>query len=211
MSHILVFGDSVAYGRWDAVRGGWVSQLIDLCMKKDLTDTDHYHEVYNLSIDGDDSTRLLSRFEFEAKQRFGESDIIFIFAVGKNDSLFIKKSGYFLTPTKVFEKNIRKLIKFSQKYSSKIIFVGVAMVDERRTMPVYWDNNLYYKNEYIKKYNEIIRYVCKENNIDFIEIFNEFQKLDYKKLLEDGVHPNSKGHSLIYETVKDYLVAKKII
>jgi len=35
--------------------------------------------------------------------------------------------------------------------------------------------------------------------------------LDYKGLLEDGLHPNSTGHKKIYEIVKGFLVENRII
>jgi lysophospholipase L1-like esterase len=68
-----------------------------------------------------------------------------------------------------------------------------------------------YKNEYIEKFNEIIIDECSKNKVDFIEFFEKFSKLDYKKLLVDGVHPNTKGHKLIFGIVKNFLVEGKVI
>ena len=141
MSHILVFGDSVSYGRWDA-KGGWVSQLINFYMEKDMNDPDFYHEVYNLSIDGDDSKKLVRRLEFELKQRLPQrGKVVVIFAIGKNDSCFVKNKKGFITSPKVFRKNMEKFVKISKKYSSKILFVGTASINEIETMPVSWDKN----------------------------------------------------------------------
>ncbi len=53
--------------------------------------------------------------------------------------------------------------------------------------------------------------MCKENNVDFIDIKTEFIRRDYKKLLEDGVHPNTEGHKVIYEIVEKFLSSKSII
>lgn len=94
---------------------------------------------------------------------------------------------------------------------SQIIFIGLIPVDEKKTLPIPWGTDVNYKNEYVSKYNEIIKSVCQENNIQFIEMFEEFMKLDYKKLLEDGLHPNSEGHQKIFEIVKDFLIENKII
>ncbi|MFQ6056666.1 MAG: SGNH/GDSL hydrolase family protein [Methanosarcinales archaeon] len=74
-----------------------------------------------------------------------------------------------------------------------------------------WATNISYKNESIQKYNEIIKSVCKENNVYFVEIFDQMMKLSYKKLLEDGLHPNSDGHQKIFEIIKDFLIKNKII
>ena len=99
----------------------------------------------------------------------------------------------------------------AKKYSSKIVFVGTAMVDESKSTPIYWNKNMYCRNEYLHQYNEIIKKVCKENKIYFVEISETFAKTDYKKLLEDGLHPNSKGHEIIFNIVKNFLLKEKII
>jgi len=68
-----------------------------------------------------------------------------------------------------------------------------------------------YKNEYIRKYDEIIKTVCEENKINFVEVFRKFKELNYQNLLDDGLHPNSAGHQKIFEIVKDSLIKNKII
>ena len=51
----------------------------------------------------------------------------------------------------------------------------------------------------------------KKNGIYFIEIFEKMKNLNYQELLEDGIHPNSKGHQLIFEIVKDFLIKNNLI
>ena len=208
---ILIFGDSITCGYWD-LKGGWVQQLKEKIDKKSLSfPKDFYYNLYNLSIDGNTTIELLKRFEFETKQRLINEETIFIFDIGVNDSAFVHSKNDSWIPLEEFKKNIQKLIKLSKNYSSKIIFIGFIPVEESKVDPMPWDKDKSYKNEYIQKYNEIIKQVCEENNIHFIEIFDEFQKANYKKLLEDGVHPNSEGHQKIFEIVRDFLVEKKII
>ncbi len=218
MAQILVFGDSVAWGAWDR-EGGWVQRLRKYVDEKTLAapefcNTD-FHQVYNLgisSVSGENSTDLLKRFKVETKPRaFGEDEIIFVFEIGDNDSMFLKDKNSFAVPPEKFEKNLRKLIEMAKKYSSKIVFVGTAAVDESRTAPISWDKNMFFKNEYIRKYSEIVKSVCKENKIRFIDIYGKFEKMNYKKLLEDGLHPNSEGHKIIFETVKGFLLKEEVI
>lgn len=209
MSQILVFGDSVACGAWDR-EGGWAERLKIFTNRKAISSGLKFCAVYNLAIDGDYTETLLKRLEFEAGQRAHGQETIFIFAIGSNDAIF-DRNGVFWTSPKKFKKNLEKIIKIAQKYSSKIIFTGLTPADEIKTNPVSWDNNVFYKNESQKRYNEIIKSVCAKNKIGFIEILEEFKKLDYKNLLEDGLHPNSKGHEKIFEIVKRFLVKNKII
>jgi len=223
MSQILVFGDSITFGFYDK-EGGWVQRLrkfLDEKLLNELETLDKkvlrklkapYFFVYNLGISGNTTEDLLERFEFETKQRFGDNkEIMFIFSIGICDSEYIhSKNSLRFSPQK-FEDNIQKLINLAKKFSPEIIFVGLTPVDETKTIPIPWATNKSCKNEYIQKFNEIIKSVCKENKIHFIEIFEKIVKLDYKKLLEDGLHPNSKGHQEIFEIVKDYLIQNKII
>ncbi|MBU4245785.1 MAG: GDSL-type esterase/lipase family protein [Nanoarchaeota archaeon] len=208
---ILIFGDSDAYGAWD-YEGGWVERIRKELTKKVIdTNQEFYCALYNLSISGTTTGSLLKRFEFEAKQRIGKNEkIIIIFAVGANDTIKDRKGVSWTAPIK-FIKNINKLIALARKYSDSIICVLPAPVDESRTNPVFWDAEVSYKNARLEKYNEIIKAACAKNNVHFIDIFDKWIKTDYVTLLEDGVHPNSKGHKLIFEDVRTFLIEKKII
>jgi len=67
------------------------------------------------------------------------------------------------------------------------------------------------KNVYIEKYDSILKTICSKKKARFIETFQSFKKENYEKLLEDGDHPNSKGHEKIFAIVRDFLVSEKII
>lgn len=54
MARILIFGDSIAYGRWD-IKGGWADYLKSLYMEKNIINLEPYFEIYNLAIDGDNT------------------------------------------------------------------------------------------------------------------------------------------------------------
>lgn len=209
----LIFGDSVAYGCWDE-EGGWVSRLRGFVDKKVIaSDFEYYAVVYNQGITlGVNSNDILAGFERETKSRILDNkDISFIFAVGVNDSSFINKEGRFMVSPEQFRTNIQKITQKAKKFSSKIVFLGLAPVDEAKVDPSPWCQTNSYRNEFVKKYNGIISSVCLKNKVDFIEIFGKFMRLDYKKLLIDGVHPNTQGHELIFEIIKDDLIKKKII
>ncbi len=215
MAQILVFGDSIAWGAWDR-EGGWVTRLRKFLDEKTLSvpefwNTD-YFMVYNLGISGDTSKWLLDRFEPEVKQMSKEKERnIIIFAIGSNDSDIILNKNKNFVPPEQFKDNINQLINSAKKYSSIIIFAGLTPADETKTIPIPWNDNISCNNKYIKQYNEIIKSVCVENKVRFINIYEKFAKTDYKKLLEDGLHPNSEGHKMIFEIVKDFLVKEKII
>jgi lysophospholipase L1-like esterase len=206
MAQILIFGDSVAYGAWDK-EGGWVQRLRKFLDKQNIKNIPNFTLIYNLSVSGDTTEDIIIRFDIESKAYLkNENAHLIIFSIGSNDSRYINKKPA-VNPEK-FRKNIIELIKNAKKHTTTIIFVGLT--------PIYpafvqWSKTETYRMEDIQKYDQIIKSVCKESDTHFIEIFDEFQKVDYKKLLEDGVHPNSEGHQKIFEIVKDFLVEEEII
>ena len=206
-----MFGDSITYGAWDK-EGGWVQRLREFLDEGKQLDEGFYYMVYNLGVSGNTTEELLKRFEFETKQRLKEKEeTVIIFSIGANDSQFVHSKNNFRTLPQKFEENILKLIEIAQKFSSKIIFVGLTPVDETRVTPIPWNPDVSYKNEYIEKYDEIIRKVCEQKGVFFINILTKLKNLNYRKLLEDGLHPNSEGHRVIFEIVKEFLVENKII
>ena len=125
--------------------------------------------------------------------------------------MFIKSKNGFSVSLNSFTANIKQLLAIAKKYSAKIVFVGPALTDETKTMPIPWNSNLEYRNKDIEKYNKTIEFVCKEKGVHFVNMYEEFRRLDHKKLLEDGVHPNSAGHKKMFEIVRDYLLKKGIV
>ncbi|MCW8966211.1 MAG: hypothetical protein OQK82_05950 [Candidatus Pacearchaeota archaeon] len=51
------------------------------------------------------------------------------------------------------------------------------------------------------EYENILKEICKKENIQFIPLFDLLKKED----LSDGMHPNTEGHKKIYEKVKQEL------
>jgi lysophospholipase L1-like esterase len=212
MAYIIVAGDSIAYGAWD-LAGGWVQRLRTAADKKNVKDFDNICFVYNLGVSDETSERLLKRFKTEVKPRLywqmRNEKAIIIIGIGKNDSAysFYYKCNW-VSPKK-FESNIRKLITIAKKFTPRIAFVGLSPVDESKSNP--FDKNVAYRNKSILQYNGIMKQVCEENKIHFFDVHSSFMKANYKTLLEDGVHPNAKGHQKIFELVKAYLIKTKIL
>lgn len=211
MSQILIFGASTTYGAWDE-KGGWSDRLKQFLHKKAI-DSNYENDwiVYNLGIDGDTTEGILERFDSETEIRiWPETETIIIISTGINDSMFVHKTGATKVSIQDFQADLEDIIKKAKKYTEKIILVGSMPVDER-VDPIPWLEGYSYRNEYVKLFNEIMESTAKVNQLHFIDIFKEFSKKDNHKLSSDGVHPNTKGHRLIYEKVKNYLLEYKII
>ncbi|MBN2094415.1 MAG: hypothetical protein JW727_00050 [Candidatus Aenigmarchaeota archaeon] len=172
MTRILVFGDSIAWGAWD-LNGGWIQKLRTYLEKKLLSTPEfwkeEFYQVYNLGVAstiGENSQTLLKRFKHEANARFEKDErTIFVFAIGKNDSRFLKSKNNFAVPKEDFRKNIVKLIKNAKEFSPEIIFIGTTPINDSKTSPIPWDRDASYKNEYLQEYNAILKEVCLKEKI----------------------------------------------
>ena len=207
--HIIVFGDSIVRGSADWKNGGWVQLLKSHAEKA----TDFYTTVYNLGIGGDSSSDILKRFEQELMPRLGQANKnIVIISVGTNDSYYFESDENKANISAAqYQKNLKKTIALARKYADNVLFVGLLPVDDARVRFVPWDKEKSYSFKNCRKYNEIAKEACKTGNVPFLDVFDAFSKTNYKRLLADGVHPNSAGHKKIFGMVLNFLRENKIL
>ena len=210
---ICVFGDSITWGALDQEKGGWTNRLKIFFGFLDNEYRDKV-VVHNLGVDTNTTKDLLKRFENESRERYWDGsknkdfkkDNICIFEIGKNDSIYVKTKDKPWVAIKEFEDNLIELIGRAGTFSSNVIFLGLAHVDETKTIP--WEKTgESYDNENIEKYNSVLEKVCQDSEVHFINIMNLLNTED----LEDGVHPNSVGHQKIFEAVQKFLKSNKFL
>lgn len=192
---IVIFGDSVSWGAWDTEKGGWAERLWFFVAKR----KENYVEIYNQSISGGTTETILERFESEAKARNADA---LIFQTGGNDAAYQREPNNFLVQPEKFKENIEEIIRRAKKITDAIVFLDIKNCDESKTMPVSWID-MYYTNENIKRYSQIMKDVCLKNSIPFLDV----GLLDNEDF-DDGLHPNSEGHRKIFEQVKNFLAEK---
>ncbi len=188
--NILVFGDSIAWGAYDPEQGGWVTRL-----RNYFEEQENDIDVYNLGIPGETTTDLLERIEVEAKPR--EPNLI-IFAIGINDAQFIKSTNDLRISINEFQQNLAKLLSIAKKFTDKIVFVGLTTVDESKTIPCQWKHDRSYFNKNIRRFDEAIGKFCENNRLKFV-LMNDVLRNDD---LVDGLHPNTQGHTKIFNRIK---------
>ncbi|MDG6918326.1 MAG: hypothetical protein JRN62_02695 [Nitrososphaerota archaeon] len=174
---IVVFGDSIVMGAWDS-SGGWVSRLWAL-----LNNT----VVYNLGVDGDTTSQLVTRMDGELRVRASDK-VTIVFAIGINDASRV--DDVCKVTQEHFLKNFDKLVQHCAPYADHLVIVGLTRVDQSKTVPVDWDPTLMFKNTDIEQYDILLREVSKRHGAAYVPI-GEIP------LSSDGVHPNSEGHALI--------------
>lgn len=209
-SKILIFGDSITWGAYDK-EGGWAKRLKKYVDHKSIEIPQYESSVYILGICGDTTESLLKRIKSEIIARINPYDnLIIIIAIGINDVQFNEDEGIADISLENFKKNITKIIKTTKKFTDKILFIGLLPVDQR-VNPIPWKISHSYLNDFVIKYNRKLQKVVEENNINFLNVYEQFAVNDFSHLLFDGIHPNTKGHKIIYEIIKKYLQNKKYI
>ncbi len=201
-NRILIFGDSISWGAWDS-EGGWVNRLKDYTDNQAISEQlDKYDTIYPLGISGDNSEDLLKRFEDEFKVRVDEdSNMVVVIAIGINDSQFDISTKENRVSVDNFRININKIIKVAKKATQQIVLIGLTPVDENLVNPMPWKSTHGYSNKQIEKYHQVIKDLAKEKSIPLIDFYNDFYQRNFKKLLSDGLHPNTEGHEIIYKKV----------
>ena len=196
---IAIFGDSITWGAYD-LEGGWANRL-----KKFLEErTEDFFVVYNLGISGDSSEDLLNRIGVESAARNPDTIII---AVGANDASYLKSKAGNYIPIDEFKNNLIEIINEARNFTDEIIFVGITKVDETKTSPVSWNEDILNTNESVSSYNEAIEDVCEESGLPMIKVEDLLEEAD----LDDGLHPNSGGHEKMFSRIKDSLTEGGII
>ena len=208
MSILLVFGDSITWGAWDK-KGGWAQRLKSFGDQKNLTEEAYDCQVYTLGVSGDTTEDVLERMEAETRARLGDSQIIMVFAIGLNDSQLSNNDAR--VPLEQFRENLGMLAEKSKQFSSQIVFLGLTPVDDAKVNPIPWAPEKSYRNERVQKYNAMLRHFCEEEDLHFVELFESLTRENYTALLEDGVHPNTKGHEKLFDIVRDFLEKHKIL
>lgn len=200
MAEICVFGDSITWGANDKEKGGWVNRLQSQLLKRNGKRRDF--TVYNLGVPGDKTKDLLKRFDCESSVR--EPDVI-IFAVGINDSSYLKSKKTNRVPIRDFETNVYKLIRKARSFTKKVVFVGLTVVDEKKTMPILWNKDIYYSNRDINIYNKKLKDICRAHKILYIDVAGTLKTGD----LGDGLHLDSRGHEKMFRKIYSFLKYNK--
>jgi lysophospholipase L1-like esterase len=184
--NIGVWGDSITHGSCDSEALGWVGRI-----RKALP-SDDYNHIYNFGICGDTSDDLINRFDVELAAIHPEK---VIFAVGINDSKFPEGSDTHLVSLETYEQNLWQLIEKTRVHTDVITIVGATKVDNE------WRSarGSRFMNEEIAKFNEVMKKVADENNLDYIDVF---ETLDPATDLADGLHPNAQGYDKMFEVIK---------
>ncbi|MCI3935686.1 GDSL-type esterase/lipase family protein [Chryseobacterium aahli] len=195
MMYGLFFGDSVTYGEYDGVFGGWVDILKRFALQK-------YNEgsseliLFNLGIGGETSEGLVKRIQHEMSVRNAEDGNVVFLGYGAND-LVVKDGNQIVNPRQ-FKANIEKAIQHAKVFSKEIYLVSILPVSDKINGEISVSGKVR-TNEDVLVYNQILKDIVAENSLNYIDFHSAF--LEDKEILlsKDGVHPNEKGYGMMAE------------
>ena len=195
MIYGLFFGDSITYGEYDGVFGGWVDILKRYALQK-YNEGSNELILFNLGIGGETTEGLLNRMSHEMKARnSADGNIIFI-GYGAND--LAKKDENQLVNPEQFKTNTEIAVQNAKQYSKDIYLVSVLPLSENIDSKVSPTGKVR-TNEDVLIYNQILKTIATENSLNYIDFHSAFF-LDKEILLsKDGVHPNEKGYGMMAE------------
>ncbi len=153
----LFFGDSITYGEYDGVFGGWVDILKRYALQK-------FHEgngdeliLFNLGIGGETTDGLLKRMPVELEARnSADGNLIFI-SYGAND--LAKKDGVQVVEAEKFKNNIITAVHHAQRFSKDIYLVSILPVSKNIDGVVVGSGKLR-TNEEVIVYNDILKSIA---------------------------------------------------
>jgi acyl-CoA thioesterase-1 len=157
-------------------------------------------------ISGHTIVDILARLQYDALVH--EPDII-VLAVGINDSLQFAKLGWRNNvPLDDFKTG---LAAFAEKIGEvRVVIVGLAPVDEKRTMPI--DRDLMFSNKFARIYDETLQRFAVKGGYEYVDVAAVWAvNGGAEALMADGLHPTPQGHELIaravWKTLQGMLVA----
>ena len=197
---ILVFGDSISYGKWDR-EGGWVARLRRYVDKKYNLKGENNFQVYNLGIPGELAIELPERVKSELKIRLvdPEDKVLVIYATGINDSCPNNWRKGKQTSEVDFNKALEELIKLAKDSNCEVVFIGLTPTNPERS------KGLLFTKEEVRKYDGYMTEVCSKYKIKQLELFDGLSKENFSELLVDAVHPNTEGHKILSEKIIKFL------
>ncbi|MCP4911963.1 MAG: arylesterase [Oligoflexia bacterium] len=140
-------------------------------------------KVLNGSISGSTSASALSRIRWYSKA----NPKVLILALGANDGL----RGVKVEATK---NNLQKAIDFAKSKGMKVLLAGMMLPPN-------------YGKEYTSQFKKMYSQLSKSNSLPTIPFLLEGVAGEKDLNIEDGIHPNEKGHKKMAENVYPHLKA----
>jgi acyl-CoA thioesterase-1 len=169
---ILALGDSLTAGYGVQPPASYPSRL-----QRKLDDLGYQYRVVNMGISGDTTSGGLARMRPALAQKAS----IVILELGANDGL----RGLSVSQ---MEKNLETMIGEFQKAGAKVVLAGMTLPRN-------------YGDAYVTSFETVFRNLARKHDATLIPFFLEGVAGNPKYTIEDLMHPNADGYSLVTDIV----------
>ncbi len=205
MTQFFALGSSSVYGVGSA-NGGW-ADLIKYKLHQKMYQENgvgEKYELYNLSKPGAtiEFIKELCISTIPMYTRNGQT--IALLNVGGNDAKAEGTPTNYLSTPKEFKQKLVSLIPLLKKHFSYIFFVAYGYYDEAKVNPKispFTGQKSYFSNKRKGLFQKVVRDVCQEYKLEFIQPQVDKTTWLQKYIYKDGLHPNSKGYKIIADKV----------
>ncbi len=196
MIYGLFFGDSITYGEYDGVFGGWVDILKRYALQKYSDENKNEVILFNLGIGGETTEGLVKRIPHEIKARNSSDGNIVFIAYGAND--LAVKDGQQMVSSNQFRANIETAVQDAKIYSKDIYLISILPISKNIDSKISATGKIR-TNEDVLLYNEILKDIAAENSLNYVDFHSAFRDQKEVLLSKDGVHPNENGYKMMAE------------
>jgi lysophospholipase L1-like esterase len=192
---IIFIGDSLT-----SDRESYLNML--RCMFQDYSNI----RFIDSAISGDTTFDILKRL-YDSVLNI-DFDAAFIL-IGTNDAkIALEGTEHNLISLEEYKRNLKFIIKNIKNKGAKIFILTLPYVNAEKYRG-YFKNKMDYSTEKIDQYNHVIKDVAQELNIGLVDIHQKLSGLKTKDyLLEDGIHLNNLGQTIICQSVLQALHKK---
>lgn len=202
MTNCLFFGDSITYGEYDGILGGYVDILKRYCHAEFYQNNTNEINCFNLGIGGETTEGLIKRFEIEMKARYSPDENLIFFLYGAND--LAEKNNVELVSLSDFEANLSQMISHAKEFTKNVYLISILPIS-KTVDGINVPERKFRTTQKIELYNQKLKELAAENDVEFIDIFSSFNANKEVFLSKDGVHPNEKGYDFIATQIKPIL------
>lgn len=194
-ARVYVFGDSLTYGAWDS-QGGWCDR-IKRKLHERMISGDGKFQVFNLGIGGEHSRGLLGRIknEMDARHRVDWPAIIII-GTGANDTRYVE-GGDPNVSLGEYKRNLLEVLRIARTYTDKILFVGVAVVENE----IQDFKGTLLSNELLRDHYKVMANVADDEGVPIVNVNSGLEAFGKSVYFRDGVHLSEEGHKIVSELV----------
>ena len=176
MKTIVALGDSLTAGF-----GVDPDESYPAVLEKVLQEKGYRYRVINAGVSGETSSGTLARVRWILTQ---DPDIVIV-ETGANDGL----RG---TPVTLLEDNLREIVALLRENNVAVLLAGMKMT-------------LNLGPSYVSQFNEVYPKVAEEMDVELMPFFLTDVATKGHLNIEDGIHPNHAGYTVIVENLYPYL------